>query len=91
MSWPYQILINTPCSLAEFDNHDDMLPNSEEQFGATSCSGASPTLGDGCIISDDCSTITCKMDFVDKPITFTLKVLIAGYGHGIEVSSRILS
>ncbi|KAL9965750.1 hypothetical protein ACROYT_G029592 [Oculina patagonica] len=37
-----------------------------------SCPDAS--LGDGCSISEDCSKITCKMDFVDKPITLTLKV-----------------
>lgn len=36
--------------------------------------GGSTNLGDGCSISDDCSKITCKMDFVDKPITFTLEV-----------------
>ncbi|XP_020602955.1 uncharacterized protein LOC110041976 [Orbicella faveolata] len=36
--------------------------------------GSRKTLSDGCTISDDCSTITCKMDFVDKPITFKLKV-----------------
>lgn len=36
--------------------------------------GGSTTLGDGCSISDDCSTITCKMDFVEKPITLTLEV-----------------
>jgi len=29
---------------------------------------------DECTISDDCSKITCKMDFVDKPITFKLTV-----------------
>lgn len=31
-------------------------------------------LSEGCSISDDCSTITCNMDFVDEPITFKLKV-----------------
>jgi len=36
----------------------------------------SQTLNEGCTISDDCSTITCKMNFVEKPITFKLKVSI---------------
>lgn len=36
--------------------------------------GSRKTLDDGCTISDDCSTITCKTDFVDEPITFTLQV-----------------
>ncbi|CAH3158464.1 unnamed protein product [Porites lobata] len=36
----------------------------------------SQTLHEGCTISDDCSTITCKMNFVEKPITFKLKVSI---------------
>ena len=36
--------------------------------------GSRKTLDDGCTISDDCSTITCKIDFVDKPITFMLQV-----------------
>ena len=43
----------------------------------TSCSGMSSTLSEGCSLSDDCSTITCNMDFVEKPITFKLKVFIA--------------
>ena len=34
----------------------------------------SQTLEEGCTISDDCGTITCKMNFVEKPITFKLKV-----------------
>ena len=36
----------------------------------------SQTLDEGCTISDDCSTITCKMNFVEEPITFKLKVSI---------------
>ena len=32
---------------------------------STSCSGMSQTLIDGCSISDDCSTITCDMNFVE--------------------------
>ena len=36
----------------------------------------SQTLDEGCTISDDCSTITCKMNFVEKPMTFKLKVSI---------------
>ena len=36
----------------------------------------SQTLDEGCTISDDCSTITCKMNFVEKPIRFKLKVSI---------------
>ena len=43
-------------------------------FAGDSCSGMSQTLDEGCTISDDCSTITCKMNFVEKPITFKLKV-----------------
>lgn len=34
----------------------------------------STTLGDGCSMSDDCSTITCQTNFVNKPITLKLKV-----------------
>ena len=45
-------------------------------FAGASCSGMSQTLDEGCTISDDCSTITCKMNFVEKPITFKLKVSI---------------
>ena len=41
---------------------------------SSSCSGMSQTLRDGCSISDDCSTITCDMNFVETPITFKLKV-----------------
>ncbi|KAL9965747.1 hypothetical protein ACROYT_G029589 [Oculina patagonica] len=44
------------------------------EFGGSCSTGSSRTLDDGCSISDDCSTITCKMDFVDKPITFKLEV-----------------
>ena len=36
----------------------------------------SQTLDEHCMISDDCSTITCKMNFVKEPITFKLKVSI---------------
>jgi len=36
--------------------------------------GGSTTLGNRCSISDDCSKTTCKMDFVEKPITLTLEV-----------------
>ncbi|KAM7432350.1 hypothetical protein ABFA07_017187 [Porites harrisoni] len=43
-------------------------------FAGASCSGMSQTLDEGCTISDDCSTITCKMNFVEKPITFKLKI-----------------
>lgn len=57
---------------AEFEDHQDIEPNSISEDGG--CSGSSPTLGDGCSLSDDCSTITCKMDFVKKPITFKLKI-----------------
>lgn len=34
----------------------------------------SQTLSEGCSIGDDCSTITCDMNFVETPITFKLKV-----------------
>ena len=45
------------------------------EYSGGSCSGMSQTqLGKGCSISDDCSTITCNMNFVDEPITFKLKV-----------------
>ena len=36
----------------------------------------SQTLDEDCTLSDDCSTITCKMNFVKEPITFKLKVSI---------------
>ena len=36
----------------------------------------SQTLEEDCTISDDCSTITCEMNFVKEPITFKLKVSI---------------
>ncbi|XP_067016995.1 uncharacterized protein [Acropora muricata] len=40
-----------------------------------SCAGISSDLGDGCTISDDCSTITCNMKFAaGHQITFKLKV-----------------
>lgn len=42
---------------------------------SSSCSGMSQTLSDGCSISDDCSTITCDMNFVETLVTFKLKVL----------------
>ena len=42
----------------------------------------SQTLDEGCTISDDCSTITCKMNFIEKPITFKLKVsIVIFYKH----------
>ena len=43
-------------------------------FRQKRCSGMSQTLDEGCTISDDCSTITCEINFVEKPITFKLKV-----------------
>ena len=53
-----------------------MLSYSHFVVADGACStGASSTLGDGCTISDDCSKITCKMDFVDEPITFKLEVI----------------
>ena len=73
------IMINALCSLADFDDSDGPVdPNSGDDYISTSsCSGISNSdLGDGCSISDDCSTITCNMDFVKKPITFKLKVFI---------------
>lgn len=40
-----------------------------------SCPGLSSDLGEGCTISEDCSTITCNMKFAaDHQITFKLKV-----------------
>ena len=42
-----------------------------------SCPGLSTDLGEGCTISEDCSTITCNMKFADDhQITFKLKVEI---------------
>ena len=58
--------------LAEFEDHQDIEPNSISEDGG--CSGSSPTLGDGCSLSDDCSTITCKINVGDNQITFKLKV-----------------
>jgi len=58
---------------AQIDDQDNVEPQPNENYDDT-CSGMSPDLGEGCSISDDCSTVTCKMDFVDKPITFKLKV-----------------
>ena len=55
-------------------------------FAGASCSGMSQTLDEGCTISDDFSTITCKMDFVEKPKTFKLKVSIVifyKYPHNV--------
>ena len=40
-----------------------------------SCAGFSSDLAEGCSISDDCSTITCNMNFAaNHQITFKLKV-----------------
>lgn len=49
----------------------------DDQHHSITYDGSCPdaSLGDGCSISEDCSKITCKMDFVDKPITLTLKVI----------------
>ena len=77
--------------IAQIDDQDNVEPQPDENYDDT-CSGMSPDLGEGCSISDDCSTVTCKMDFVDKPITFKLKVYILmvlaltvlGTGQGLE-------
>ncbi|XP_066024768.1 uncharacterized protein [Pocillopora verrucosa] len=34
----------------------------------------SNTLDDGCSINDDCNKVSCKMKFVDEPITYKLEV-----------------
>ncbi|XP_078381668.1 uncharacterized protein LOC144664428 isoform X3 [Oculina patagonica] len=47
---------------------------SSNTAGGSCSTGSRRTLDNGCSISADCSTITCKMDFVDEPITFKLKV-----------------
>ena len=69
-SLPYVLTI---CTLAE-GNEKDYDSDYNDFSNAGYCSGMSQNLGDGCTISDDCSTITCKMNFVEKPITFKLKV-----------------
>ena len=71
--------------IAQIDDQDNVEPQPDENYDDT-CSGMSPDLGEGCSISDDCSTITCKMDFVEKPITFKLKVY---HSHGLG-SYRVL-
>ncbi|KAM7448072.1 hypothetical protein ABFA07_003810 [Porites harrisoni] len=56
---------------------DDFHKRNLLQLGvsqSSSCSGMSQTLSEGCSIGDDCSTITCDMNFVETPITFKLKV-----------------
>ena len=55
----------------EPEGHTDIETDS---VSVDECSGFSPTLGGGCTLSSDCSTITCKTDFGDYPITFKLKV-----------------
>ena len=53
-------------------DYDDGSTNSGD---GGSCAGFSSELGDGCTISDDCSTITCNMEFAaGHQITFKLKV-----------------
>ena len=36
----------------------------------------SNTLDDGCSVGDDCDTVSCKMKFVDEPITYKLEVFV---------------
>lgn len=36
----------------------------------------SNTLDDGCSVGDDCNTVSCKMKFVDEPITYKLEVFV---------------
>ncbi|KAM7432359.1 hypothetical protein ABFA07_017191 [Porites harrisoni] len=67
-----QAFSSTAAEFEEPEDRQDIEPNSISEVGG--CSGSSPTVGDGCTLSDDCSTITCKMDFVKKPITFKLKI-----------------
>ena len=50
---------------------DDFHKRNLLQLGVSqisSCSGMSQTLSEGCSIGDDCSTITCDMNFVETPI-----------------------
>lgn len=54
------------------DQNSDNDWGDQISYGGGSCGGLS--LGDGCSISDDCSTITCQTNFVEKPITLKLKV-----------------
>ena len=53
--------------------------------------GSRKTLGDGCTISDDCSKITCKMDFVDEPITFKLEVTSLPIRKILVLNRKILT
>ncbi|XP_078381678.1 uncharacterized protein LOC144664435 [Oculina patagonica] len=51
-----------------------LISSNAAGFGGPCSTGSHRTLNDGCSISDDCSTITCKMDFVYEPITFKLEI-----------------
>ncbi|KAL9965745.1 hypothetical protein ACROYT_G029587 [Oculina patagonica] len=53
---------------------DHLISSNAAGFGGPCSTGSHRTLNDGCSISDDCSTITCKMDFVYEPITFKLEI-----------------
>lgn len=65
---------NTFCSLADYDDPEQHAQTDGDSY-STSCSAINGlNLGDGCSLSDDCSTITCNMDFVKEPITFKLKI-----------------
>lgn len=58
---------------ADFDD----TYNSDSYTSGGYCSGSpssSLNLGDGCSMSDDCSTVTCNMNFADQQITFKLEV-----------------
>lgn len=66
-------LIEILLFLADFSDQDSDSDWDDQTVQVSSSCGAS-TLGDGCSMSDDCSTITCKTNFVEKPITLKLKV-----------------
>lgn len=70
-----QLLSSVAAGSYEDDSWSDGNNNYIAEYSGGSCSGMSQTqLSEGCSISDDCSTITCNMNFVDEPITFKLKV-----------------
>ena len=66
-------LIEISLFLADFSDQDSDSDWDDQTVQVSGSCGAS-TLGDGCSMSDDCSTITCKTNFVEKPITLKLKV-----------------
>ena len=66
-------LIEILLFLADFSDQDSDSDWDDQTIQGSDSCGTS-TLDDGCSMSDDCSTITCKTNFVEKPITLKLKV-----------------